>query len=74
MLLTGGERKGWGNIYLYFGCRKSTIDNIYKQELEQAKQEGVIKEVYTALSREPDQPKVINKQINVTNGNNGIIQ
>lgn len=52
-----GERKGWGDIYLYFGCRKSNIDNIYKQELEQAKQEGVIKEVYTALSRESDQPK-----------------
>ena len=69
MFLTGGERKGWGDIYLYFGCRKSNIDNIYKQELEQAKQEGVIKEVYTALSREPDQPKVINKQMHLSYGN-----
>ena len=58
--LSGGQRKGWGDIYLYFGCRKSSVDNIYQQELEQAKQDGVIKEVYIALSREPDHPKVNN--------------
>lgn len=57
-LFEGGERKSWGDIYLYFGCRRSGIDNIYRKELEQAQAEGVIKKVYIALSRQPDQPKV----------------
>ena len=57
-LISGGQRKGWGDIYLYFGCRRSGIDDIYQQELAKAKDDGVIKEVHTALSREPEQPKV----------------
>lgn len=52
-----GTRKGWGNIFLYFGCRNSKVDDIYKEELQQMKNEGVLKDVYTALSREPDTPK-----------------
>jgi hypothetical protein len=55
---TGGTRKGWGKIYLYFGCRNSDMDDIYKNELKQMKNEGVLTEVNTALSREPDTPKV----------------
>ena len=58
ILLTGGSVNGWGDIYLYFGCRKETVDHIYQDELETAKKEGIIKEVYLALSREPDKPKV----------------
>lgn len=57
-LITGGDKKGWGKIYLYFGCRNSKVDDIYKEELQQMKAEGVLTEVYTALSREPDTPKV----------------
>ncbi|WAR01150.1 NOS1-like protein [Mya arenaria] len=50
----GGGRKGWGEIHLYFGCRNSEIDAIYREELEQMKAEGVLTQVYTALSREKD--------------------
>ncbi|WAR01184.1 NOS1-like protein [Mya arenaria] len=53
----GGGRKGWGEIHLYFGCRNSEIDAIYREELEQMKAEGVLTQVYTALSREKDVPK-----------------
>ncbi|XP_052798530.1 nitric oxide synthase-like protein [Mya arenaria] len=52
-----GGRKGWGEIHLYFGCRNSEIDAIYREELEQMKAEGVLTQVYTALSREKDVPK-----------------
>ncbi|XP_045171466.2 nitric oxide synthase, brain-like [Mercenaria mercenaria] len=52
-----GTRKGWGKIYQYFGCRNSKLDDIYKEELKQMKNEGVLTEVHTALSREPDTPK-----------------
>lgn len=45
-------------MYLYFGCRKSTVDYIYKDEIEHAKQDGVLTNVYTAFSREPGQQKV----------------
>ncbi|KAL4224321.1 Nitric oxide synthase [Mactra antiquata] len=52
-----GTRQGWGNIYLYFGCRNSQMDDIYKDELQQMRKEGVLREVYTALSREENTPK-----------------
>ncbi|KAK3576127.1 hypothetical protein CHS0354_043096 [Potamilus streckersoni] len=49
---------GWGSMYLYFGCRRSQVDDIYRDELQTAKEEGVLTNVYTALSREPDKPKM----------------
>lgn len=42
---------------LVFGCRQSKIDHIYKEETLLAKNKGVLKELYTAYSREPDKPK-----------------
>ncbi|XP_050408838.1 nitric oxide synthase, brain [Patella vulgata] len=52
-----GDKKGWGEMELYFGCRNSKIDNIYSDELTQMKAEKVLNNFYVALSREPDVPK-----------------
>ena len=49
---------GWGEMYLFFGCRNSKQDCIYRDEILQAKDERALTEVHTALSREPNQPKV----------------
>lgn len=43
---------------LVFGCRQSKIDHIYREETTLAKNKGVLKDLYTAYSREPDKPKV----------------
>ncbi|XP_039612590.1 nitric oxide synthase 2b, inducible [Polypterus senegalus] len=43
---------------LVFGCRQSAMDHIYKDEMLEMKRKGVLDEVYTAYSREPDQKKV----------------
>lgn len=48
----------WGEMLMFFGCRNSTQDYIYKDEMAQAKDEGALTEVWTAYSREPQQPKV----------------
>lgn len=47
-----------GKAYLYFGCRQSSLDNIYAREIESAKNEGSITGYHVALSREPGKPKV----------------
>ncbi|KAL3869055.1 hypothetical protein ACJMK2_041782 [Sinanodonta woodiana] len=52
------SRSGWGRMYMYFGCRKSHVDDIYRMELHAAKNDGVLTNVYTAFSREPDKPKM----------------
>ena len=51
----------WGEMLLFFGCRNSTQDYIYKDEMAEAKNEGALTAVWTALSREPGQPKVKKK-------------
>lgn len=56
---TDGNRQGWGQMYLYFGCREIDIDNIYSAELKSAMEEGVLKEFYVAQSRNPSMRKVI---------------
>ncbi|KAK6473256.1 nitric oxide synthase [Huso huso] len=43
---------------LVFGCRQSDTDHLYQAETLQLKRKGVLKDVYTAYSREPSQPKV----------------
>uniref|UniRef100_A0A8B9Q262 Nitric oxide synthase n=1 Tax=Apteryx owenii TaxID=8824 RepID=A0A8B9Q262_APTOW len=54
------EKKGikGGDMTLLFGCRQPDMDHIYKEEMEEMKRKGVLKEVYTAYSRQPGQPKV----------------
>ncbi|XP_031553421.1 nitric oxide synthase, brain-like isoform X2 [Actinia tenebrosa] len=47
----------WGDMFLYFGCRSSRQDDIYRDETANAKHNKVLANVRTALSREEDQPK-----------------
>lgn len=53
-----GEKQGWGEMSLYFGCRQSTVDHIYESELSACAKEGVLSQVNVALSREPGKKKV----------------
>ncbi|KAL5016525.1 hypothetical protein ScPMuIL_006114 [Solemya velum] len=55
---SNGNRQGWGQMYLYFGCREIDIDNIYSAELKSAMEEGVLKEFYVAQSRNPSMRKM----------------
>eukprot|EP00347_Sterkiella_histriomuscorum_P023964 403332775 len=43
--------------YLFFGCRKSTSDFIYKEDIDNYKQQGIITDSLIALSREPNQER-----------------
>jgi len=52
---TGAAR--YGKTILYFGCRNASKDYIYREELEQAKAEGVLDELRVAFSR--DGPKKV---------------
>lgn len=42
---------------LFFGCRTKALD-LYPEEKEEMVSEGVLKNTYLALSREPSIPKV----------------
>ena len=52
------KQKEWGALSLFFGCRKSDEDHIYKDELKKAQVIGSLDSVHVALSRERGQPKV----------------
>ena len=58
-LVPDGGKKGWGELKLYYGCRKLNEDYIFEAELKQMKADGVLTDYYTALSRQPGMPKVI---------------
>jgi nitric-oxide synthase len=44
-------------MWLFFGCRQRALD-LYHEEKAAMLKEGVLDEVYLALSREPTIPKV----------------
>ncbi|NXW23167.1 NOS3 protein, partial [Circaetus pectoralis] len=46
-----------GSMVLVFGCRSSALDHIYRQEMQEAQEEGALSQVFTAFSREPGTPK-----------------
>ncbi|NWV16743.1 NOS3 protein, partial [Origma solitaria] len=46
-----------GPMVLVFGCRSSALDHIYREEMEEAQQQGALSQVLTAFSREPGTPK-----------------
>ncbi|NXW68045.1 NOS2 protein, partial [Hirundo rustica] len=50
--LTGGD------MTLLFGCRQPDLDHIYREETEEMKRRGVLRDIYTAYSRLPGQEKV----------------
>ena len=52
------KQKAWGNLTLYFGCRRSNVDYIYKEDLKKAQVYGALTELHVAFSREPNRPKV----------------
>ena len=54
----GTMKEDLGPIELYFGCRTSKLDFIYKDELQEMSEGGVLDGLHTAFSREPGQPKV----------------
>lgn len=47
-----------GPMVLVFGCRSSALDHIYREEMEQAREQGALSQVLTAFSRQPGTPKV----------------
>ena len=55
---TGSNGKGWGQMYLYFGCRSPKIDELYHDELSILLKEKVITQLYLAFSRVPNKKKV----------------
>ncbi|XP_067655044.1 nitric oxide synthase 1-like [Haliotis asinina] len=55
---TNGNRQGWGDMRLYFGCRSSSQDHVYDSELATMKTKKVLTDYYVALSREPEKPKM----------------
>jgi len=46
------EGKEIGAMILYFGCRKSKEDYIYRDEIEQWKTDGTLTEIHLAFSRD----------------------
>ena len=44
-----------GSTVLFFGCRKSTEDYIYQEELEGYRDGGVLSDLHVAFSREQTQ-------------------
>ncbi|XP_051848310.1 nitric oxide synthase, inducible isoform X1 [Antechinus flavipes] len=58
--LADREKKGikTPNMTLVFGCRHPDMDHLYREEMKEMTQKGVLRDVYTAYSRQPGQPKV----------------
>uniref|UniRef100_A0A8C4UXY8 Nitric oxide synthase n=1 Tax=Falco tinnunculus TaxID=100819 RepID=A0A8C4UXY8_FALTI len=44
-------------MVLVFGCRSSALDHIYRQEMQEAQEQGALSQVLTAFSRELGTPK-----------------
>lgn len=49
--------KRFGSMTLFFGCRLPCMQ-LYKDEVDQMKGAGVVRDVHIAFSRSPDHPKV----------------
>lgn len=47
----------FGDITLVFGCRKATIDELYKSDLLETKQQGVVTSAMVTFSREQSQQR-----------------
>ena len=56
--LLAARQQMWGSMSLYFGCRQSDVDHIYRDEITKAQLSGAITDVHIGYSREPGRPKV----------------
>ena len=54
----GLNGNAWGEMILYFGCRFSKLDELYKDEIEQLVNEGIISSSHIATSRDIKKRKV----------------
>ncbi|XP_018101804.1 nitric oxide synthase, inducible [Xenopus laevis] len=63
------EKKGIkaGSMILLFGCQQSGMDEIYADETKYMKNKGILKDVYTAYSRQPGQAKMYVQDILLKN-------
>ena len=48
----GKNGKIWGELHLYFGCRNMNLDQLYKDEIMQLLNDGVITSYYVVTSRD----------------------
>jgi NADPH-ferrihemoprotein reductase len=54
-LARSGEANPYGEMTLYFGCKGREWDNLYREEFVQYHADGIVKNFYTAFSREQNQ-------------------
>ncbi|GIY63295.1 nitric oxide synthase, salivary gland [Caerostris darwini] len=52
----GDTKKPYGSMTLLIGCRHKKVE-LYREETQHMKQQGVLTQVYSAYSRIPDKPK-----------------
>lgn len=57
-LSVGSKHINLAEMYLYFGCRRKNVDELYKDEILEMVNEKVITSYHPAFSREPDMKKV----------------
>jgi nitric oxide synthase oxygenase domain/subunit/sulfite reductase alpha subunit-like flavoprotein len=50
--------RDFGPMYLFFGCRQSNVDHLYKEDMRKAKLLGALDEFCVGFSREQGQPKM----------------
>ena len=55
------RKKVYGKAILYFGCRNSRMDHIYKEELEKAKMSGALDNFHVAFSRDKEVMEKVSK-------------
>lgn len=58
MLLAKNKEEAFGHTYLFFGCRRSTSDFIYREELNRFKEENILNDLFLAFSRDNYEKRV----------------
>ena len=43
--------------YLFYGCREASVDFLYGEELERARESGVLDQLHVTFSDDGDRPK-----------------
>ena len=63
------QKKSVGNNVLYFGCKKRTLDYLYKEELAAFENDDVLNELHLAFSREDPTKKIYVQHLLAANAN-----